>query len=62
MWDKIDAAGERVVRAFSSDASKVFSAFIPSGTISFQLIGHFLFSLHPKLFCLFYLLVFLVLL
>ncbi|KAL9165554.1 hypothetical protein ABFS82_06G177900 [Erythranthe guttata] len=30
MWDKMDISGERVVQAFSLDAVKVFSAFMPS--------------------------------
>ncbi|KAK4487898.1 hypothetical protein RD792_003636 [Penstemon davidsonii] len=30
-WDKMDVSGERVVRSFSLDAAKVFSASMPSG-------------------------------
>ncbi|KAI3470366.1 hypothetical protein Pfo_027029 [Paulownia fortunei] len=30
-WDKMDVSGERIVRAFSSDAVKVFSASMPCG-------------------------------
>ncbi|KAL6504014.1 hypothetical protein OROGR_025937 [Orobanche gracilis] len=31
VWDKMDVSGEKVVRAFSSDAVKIISASMPSG-------------------------------
>ncbi|XP_011084676.1 endoribonuclease Dicer homolog 2 isoform X1 [Sesamum indicum] len=43
IWGQMDASGNRVVRAFSSDAVKVFSASIPSGpewSIRYDLIDN----------------------
>ncbi|KAL0452252.1 UNVERIFIED_CONTAM: Endoribonuclease Dicer2 [Sesamum latifolium] len=43
LWGQMDASGNRVVRAFSSDAVKVFSASMPSGpewSICYDLIDN----------------------
>ncbi|KAL0340835.1 UNVERIFIED_CONTAM: Endoribonuclease Dicer2 [Sesamum radiatum] len=56
IWGQMDASGNRVVRAFSSDAVKVFSASMPSGlewSIRYDLIDDMKAGyLTPKVICL----------
>ena len=38
MWGEVDVNGERVIKAFSSDALELLSAHLPTGISLFQLI------------------------